>query len=95
MLEAKHTKVKIKMLQTEQGADCLDDGRSLGTKPYIKGQEYEVGERLAKDFAERMSVAEYVKAADGAAAQEADASAAEPAASSRRRKGAAPENKSA
>lgn len=52
---------KIKMIMSEMGADCHDDGRTHGVKHYEAGVEYDVGARLANDFCVRMEVAKYVE----------------------------------
>jgi hypothetical protein len=77
-------KKKILMLETALGADADPDGRTHGVKLYEKGQVHEVCHRLAKDFMS-MNAAELVEAEP--APEE------KPQPRSKKRLGAAPENK--
>jgi len=45
--------MKIKMLNSSNGADIDENGVSLGVKSYLKGDEYEVGEELGEGFIKR------------------------------------------
>lgn len=76
---------KIIMIRTEMGADALADGRTKGVMRYIEGHEYDVCDRLARDF---LSMKAAVLAHDGLAAPASDA------ADAKKAKKGAPENKS-
>lgn len=50
----------VKMLVNENGCDQAKNGSTLPVKSYVKGQEYDIGDSLAKAFL-NMKVCEVIK----------------------------------